>query len=156
MKVLAAAIALTLSASATAFAETHKDWTTVIEEGRCWAYSTPKMTNGEIDGRKPGQVTILNQPGEDTRGAIFIEAGHDTIDWDVDVNVDGTSFNFLPFKSSAFIQSGKPEARVIAAMKRGENMTVTWRTPDAGMISETFSMMGFTAAKAEIDRKCRR
>lgn len=156
MKALTAAIALTLCASATAFAETHKDWETVIEDGRCWAFTKPTVTNGEIEGRKPGQITILNQPSEDTRGAVLIEAGHDANMWDVDVSVDGKDFNFLPFESTAFIQSGKPEGRVIAAMKSGESMTVTWRTQDAGMISETFSLMGFSAAKSEIDRKCRK
>ncbi|MTH95477.1 hypothetical protein [Roseibium sp. RKSG952] len=155
MKALAAAIALTLCSSAAAFAETHKDWETVIEDGRCWAFTKPTVTNGEIEERKNGQVTILNQPKEDTRGAILIEAGHDANLWDVDVVVDGKRFDFLPFESTAFIQSGKPEGRVISAMRRGESMTVTWRTPNAGMITETFSLMGFSAAKAEIDRKCR-
>lgn len=133
----------------------HGQWESRIAEGKCWAASQPASTTAS-GKRGPAYVSIQNQPSEGIRGSVAVVSGDpETGKGEVTLEVDGTRFEMLPYADAAFARSGPPEASLIAAMRKGREMKVTWTSPSGAMVVDTYSMDGFSAAKTEIDHKCR-
>jgi len=129
-------------------------WQNRQTQGRCWAYTLPESTSAAVQ-RGPAYLSIQNYPAEGVRGSVAVVSGTDeTAKGSVYVDVDGNRFEMLPFADAAFSQSGAPEAALIEAMKRGRELTVTWEA-DGRTVVDRYSLMGFTAAKAQADRDCR-
>lgn len=149
-------LALVLAAS-TAQAETvHGSWKSHEEGGKCHAAATPSASDGVIEGRGQAYVAIQNNPAEGVRGSVaFVSGSESTGDGDVTVSVDGKSFEVLPFKDSAFAASGRPEAALVAAMRRGHELKIEWALKDGSKLTDTYDLTGFTAAKQAIDAQCR-
>lgn len=146
-----------LAAPSVAIAQTsHEDWSSYKENNKCWASTSPKESVGNIPGRTSPYLSIQNDPGEGVRGSIAIVAGYDDAGMGTaTLRVDGKKFDTLTFKNAAFVASGKPEADLIAAMRRGGEMVVEWKDTSGNSSSDTYSLMGFTAAKSAIDQNCR-
>lgn len=149
-------LSLALVASAAQAETVHESWKSYSNDGRCHAVSVPTSSEGSIDGRGPAYVAIQNHPSEDIRGSIAIVSGSDATGLGtVDVTVDGKGFEVLPFKDSAFAASGKPEAALVAAMRRGHELKVEWTLQDGKKVTDRYDLKGFTAAKNAIDSECR-
>ncbi|NTF17404.1 hypothetical protein G6L37_03130 [Agrobacterium rubi] len=149
-------LALVLAASTAQAETTHGNWKPSNEDGRCHAAATPSATTGEIHGRGQAYVAIQNIPAEGVRGSVaFVSGTEATGDGDVKVTVDGKEFEVLPFKDSAFAASGRPEASLVSAMRRGHELKVEWNLKNGGTVSDTYDLAGFTAAKQAIDADCR-
>jgi|HigsolmetaAR206D_1030411.scaffolds.fasta_scaffold00531_4 Invasion associated locus B (IalB) protein. len=146
-----AASAVSLPASA----GIHGKWESRETGGKCWAATTPVSSTGAASGRGPAYLSIQNHPSEGVRGSVAVVSGtKETAKGDVAVEVDGARFEMLPFDDAAFARSGAPEAALIAAMRKGREMTVTWTLPSGQRVIDRYSLDGFSAAKAAIDRNC--
>jgi Invasion associated locus B (IalB) protein. len=149
-------IALVLAASSAQAETVHGSWKSFEDGGRCHAVSYPASSSGEIAGRTLPYVAIQNIPAEHVRGSVSIVSGSEsTGEGDVRVTVDGKEFEALPFGSSAFAASGRPEAALVTAMRRGSEMIVEWSAKDGTKVTDTYDLAGFTAAKKAIDSACR-
>jgi len=149
---------LVLSAIATqSVAEgVHGRWESRSTDGKCWAASQPVGATGNAGGRGPAYVSIQNHPSEGVRGSIAVVSGNpDSGKGEVTLEVDGSKFDVLPYGDAAFSRSGAPEASLIAAMRKGRELKVTWALPSGDTVVDTYSMEGFASAKSEIDQKCR-
>jgi hypothetical protein len=71
------------------------------------------------------------------------------------VTIDGQDIEVLPFKDSAFAASGRPEAALVTAMRRGHELKVEWSLKDGTKATDTYDLAGFSSAKQEIDANCR-
>ncbi len=133
-----------------------QDWTSAKQEnGRCVAMSSPTESVGGIAAREAPYVAIMNSPTEGIREAVSLVSGSEkTGAGNVKVDVDGRSFEALPFKNAAFVGSGKPEADLISAMERGHKLTVRWATKDGESVADVYSLKGFAEARREI-RDCK-
>lgn len=148
----AAFLAMALSAGAATAEEAATGWESKSEDGRCWAISSPTSSEGGIAGRSGPYVSIQNVPSEDVRGSVAFVSGTDaTAEGEAKVLVDGQSFEVLPFKDAAFAGSGKPEAALVGAMRRGHDLVVTWTTKDGSTATDRYSLAGFSAAKSAVD-----
>lgn len=147
--------AATSVAATAAFADgTHGSWASRLGEERCWAFTLPVSATPSPE-RGTAYLSIQNHKPEGIRGSIAVVSGlPDSAAGEVSLSVDGKSFDMLPFGEAAFARTGAPEAALIAAMRSGREMTVTWALPSGGKVEDRYSMDGFTAAKADID-KCR-
>lgn len=158
MKIMISAAILGMLASAlSAHAATeHQDWSTTKQpDGKCIALANPTSTDGEIAGRSMAYVAVMNSPKEGIRGAIsFVSGSELTGLGTVKVAVDGEEFEVLPFKDAAFAASGKPEAAVLAAMRKGHVLSIAWSTNDGQSVTDTYSLSGFSAAHSAIEN-CR-
>lgn len=149
----AASIAASLPAAAQAV---HGDWESFRKDGRCWAATAPVSSEGTIPERSGPYLSIQNYPAEGVRGSVVIVAGFEDAGLgDAYVEVDGVKFEVLPYGNSAFTASGKPEAALIAAMRRGTELKVTWTTKSGQAATDRYSLAGFTASKNDIDSGCR-
>lgn len=151
-------IALAAIAAATAFPAAAQDsaWHTYSKDGKCWASSAPVRSEGGIANRSGQFLSIQNAPSEGVRGSVAMVSGFAASgEGSVTAAVDGETFEVLPFGDAAFAGSGKPEAELVAAMRRGREMTVTWTADGGGTATDVYSLEGFSAAKAETDASCR-
>jgi hypothetical protein len=145
-------LAIALVAGAANAETNHADWASRSENGHCWAMSGPSSSEGGIAGRSGPYVSIQNVPSEDVRGSIAFVSGTElTAEGEAKVQVDGQSFEVLPFKDAAFAGSGKPEAALVGAMRRGHELVVTWMAKDGSTATDRYSLAGFGAAKATVD-----
>ena len=149
-------LALVLAASSAQAEGVHGNWKSFSEGGRCHAAATPASSEGMIEGRGQAYVAIQNNPGEGVRGSVsFVSGSESTGTGDVRVIVDGKEFEVLPFKDSAFAASGRPEAALVSAMRRGRELKVEWSLKNGEKATDTYDLGGFTAAKQAIDSACR-
>lgn len=155
MKRYAGILALVLAASS-AHAETvHGSWKAYKDDGRCHAVAIPTSSAGDITRSGP-YLAIQNVPAEKIRGSVAIVSGNEaTGEGEVRVEIDGNAIEVLPFKDSAFAASGRPEAALVTAMRRGHELKVEWSLKDGTKASDTYDLSGFSAAKQEIDANCR-
>lgn len=148
-----ASIVFSLPAAAQAV---HGDWESFQKDGKCWASTVPAGSEGSVSRRSAPYLSIQNHPAEGVRGSVLISAGFEEAGLgEAKVEVDGKSFEVLPYGGAAFAASGKPEAALIAAMRRGAELKVTWTSKSGETATDRYSLAGFTASKNDIDSICR-
>lgn len=152
--VLLAAAAALVSSSAVA-QTTHQDWVSYSKDGRCWAATLPTSSSEGIGGREGPYLSITNYPAEGVRGSVAVVAGFDVTKGKAQLSVDGKDFEALPYGEAAFVASGSPEAALVAAMRSGRELKVAWSDADGNAAVDSYSLIGFTAAKAAVDAACR-
>ena len=139
------------------------DWSVFAEENPkdCWGVSSPKETVNSRDG-KPVSVKrsdillfVTFRPGQAggetsfTGGYPFAGASTVTVD------VGGTRFEMISDGEWAWAASADDDARILAALQKGTDATLTAHSAKGTQTSDTFSLRGFTAAMAEAASRCK-
>lgn len=157
IKIATIAAALLMGTAATAMAqEISGNWSVNSANGACWASTGAEETEGNTNGRGAAIASIQNFPSENVRGSIaFTNGGVESSQHKAEVSVDGKKFPTLTYKEAAFVGSGKNEAELTDAMRRGRLLEVTWTSKDGEKVTDRFSLAGFSAAKNTIDQDCR-
>ena len=131
------------------------DWiaATHQESGQtaCYAFVRAKNSVPAVSGRGEVVLTVTERPsGRDT---VAISAGFPFHkDAAVTVQVDTTGLDFYTVQSSAFARDGKA---AVAAFQKGEQALARSPGPrDGQVIVDTFSLRGFAAAYAAINKSC--
>jgi len=130
------------------------DWTAAIhqESGQtvCYAFSYARHSTPVIPGRDRVILTVTERPTG--RDAVAISAG---INYPqgaaMTVQVDTTGLDFYISQRNAFARDGKA---AVAAFAKGSQALA--RSPGArdGQVIDTFSLKGFSAAYAAINKAC--
>lgn len=132
-----------------------EDWiaATHRESGQtvCYAFVRAKNSVPALPGRGEVVLTVTERPG--LRDTVAISAGFPfRKDAVVTMQVDTTGLDFYTTQSSAFAKDGKA---AVAALRRGEEALSRSPGPrDGQTIVDTFSLRGFKAAYAEINKAC--
>ncbi|MFD2172845.1 invasion associated locus B family protein [Rhodobacter lacus] len=163
--ILAAALALSPAAQAQessnrVAAET--DWSVFVENSpkECWGVVPPKKTVNTKDG-KPVQVRrseillfVTHRPDKAPEvmfmGGYPFEKGS-TVELKVST---GQAFNLFTDGEGAWAAPGE-DAKIIAAMKAGADVTLSAHSARGTYTTDTFSLMGFTAAMDEAAKRCK-
>lgn len=154
MKFIAGLILAATALSASA-AMADGGWQVKSQDGHCFASATPARSEGELAGRGSPYLAIQNVPSEGVRGTVAIVSGTEaTAAGDVTVEVDGQAFEVLPFKDAAFAAQGKPEAQLVSAMRRGQELKVSWKLQDGASVTDVYDLTGFTKAKDDAEKAC--
>ena len=131
---------------------TFQDWqaATYAEGGQpvCYAFTRPK-TAGTVPGRGEVNLTVTQRPS--LRDAVSISAGFSyAANAEVKVAAGAANLDFYTAQRSAFARSG---ASAVAAFTKAPQAIA--RSPGPrGEVSDIFSMKGFTAAYAAINKAC--
>jgi Invasion associated locus B (IalB) protein len=132
------------------------DWiaATHQESGRtvCYAFVRPKNSAPRMPGRGDVVLTVTERPSG--RDAVAITSTGFTYRKDavVTMQVETASLDFYTAQNSAFARDGKA---VVAAFQKGEQAIA--RSPgerDGQTVVDTFSLRGFSAAYAAINKAC--
>nr|WP_255356644.1 invasion associated locus B family protein [Thioclava sp. SK-1] len=137
------------------------DWSVFVETSpqECWGVAAPKNTVNSKDG-KPVQVRrgdillfVTYRPGN--QGEISFMGGYPFApDSTVGMNVGGTEFTLFTDGEGAWAGSPSEDSKIVAALKAGADVTLTGRSARGTQTQDTFSLMGFTAAMEEAQKRC--
>lgn len=139
------------------------DWSVFVEENptECWSVSTPKETVNTRDGRivavNRGQILLMvfYRPGAGAKGQVAFTGGYPFRSGSgVRVNIGDSSFEMMTDGEWAWPQSTADDAKFIAAMKRGASAVVTGVSGRGTTTKDTFSLLGFTAAVEDAEKRC--
>lgn len=152
---IAGLVALAAISGSAHAADVFDSWKTEKADGRCTAYTMPASSNGAA--RDGAYLAIVNVPGEGVKNSVSMvyrsEGGagkaHAT------ATIGGETFELLTFDKAAFAASGAPEAALIAAMRKGGEISVNWTDADGSIAKDTYALKGFNGAKSKIDGDCR-
>ncbi|MGR3435862.1 MAG: invasion associated locus B family protein [Shimia sp.] len=169
-RILAMVLTAALTAGAATAQETSTnrvdektDWSVFVDSDptECWAVSAPKETVNTRDGRvvavRRGDILMLvfNRPSASVTNQINFVGGYPFASGStVNVNVDGTEFELFTEGETAWTASPTEDAQLVTAMKRGSRAVVTGRSGRGTTTQDTFSLLGFTAAVEDAERRC--
>ena len=135
------------------------DWSVFTEDSpkECWAVSAPKETVNTKDGqtvavrRSEVLLMVFYRPGASAQGQVTFTGGYpfasgSTVDMDI----------FTLFTEGEWAWPATPEddAKIVAAMKRGADTTLTARSGRGTQTADKFSLLGFTAAEEDASKRC--
>ncbi|MFW2588452.1 invasion associated locus B family protein [Sagittula sp. SSi028] len=139
------------------------DWS--VFEGNdpreCWAVTTYKEMVNTKDGREVavtrGEILLMvfYRPGADVAGQVAFTGGYPFAPGStVNVKVDSTEFEMYSEGEWAWPATPQDDAKLITAMKRGSSAVLTAVSARGTTTQDTFSLLGFTAAVGEAEKRC--
>lgn len=167
-KSLFAAVAVALVTSAASAQESsnqvseNTDWYGFEESGQCWAVSKPKETvntdaSGNIKSVRRGEILLFVSyaPGNGVNGQVSFAGGYPFASGsEVSLDIGGTNFALFTEGETAWATTPEDDAKIVAAMKRGANATLTGRSSRGTITKDTFSLLGFTATVEDAAKRC--
>ena len=139
------------------------DWSVFVEGDpkECWSVSAPKKTVNTRDGRVVSVrrsdilLMVFYRPGAKIKGQITFTGGYPFAKGStVNLDVSGTQFELFTEGEWAWSATGADDAKIITAMKRGAEATLTARSGRGTQTKDTFSLSGFTAAIEDAEKRC--
>ena len=139
------------SAGPTREVEVFRDWTTYEHKGApsdiCFATSQPRETEPTNANRETSYFYVSAWPKDGVRSEVSLKLGYEIqAGSDVTVAVGNEQFSLFPKAEKAFVSDPNEELKLINAMKRGSFMTVTATSADGTTTTDTYSLLGVTAA----------
>lgn len=142
-----------------------RDWSVFVEDDptECWIVSAPKETVNTRDGRvvavRRGDIRMFVSYRPDTgiKGEVSFKGGYPFAEGStVTVQIGSGSFEMFtsPKDETAWPPTPADDARLTTAMKRGAEAIVTGRSGRGTTTQDTFSLLGFTAALEEAEKRC--
>ncbi|MDX1782145.1 MAG: invasion associated locus B family protein [Thalassovita sp.] len=139
------------------------DWS-VFEDSdprECWAVSSPKETVNTKDGRvvavRRSDILLMAfyRPGAGVSGQVTFTGGYPFAKGSsVSLKIDDNSFDLFAEGEWAWPASPSDDAKIITAMKRGKSAILTAHSSRGTKTQDTFSLLGFTAAVEEAEKRC--
>lgn len=141
-----------------------KDWsaytTNTDSYGKvCYALAQPKSSDPRNVKRDPVYFLISDWPGRKTKAEPEVVPGYQYKDNSkVTVQVGSDKFQLFTKNDgdsgSAWVQETSDEARLIDAMRRGQEAIVTGTSSRGTLTRDSFSLSGISAALDKIHQSC--
>lgn len=164
--------ALVLAGTAAAQESTNRvaaqtDWSVFIEENpakECWGVSAPKGWTAARGGSdvtsdvRRGDILLFVtfRPGGAGAGEISYTGGYPFADGStVTMTVGSDRFELFTDGEWAWAGSAEDDARIVTALKGGAEAVLVARSARGTETTDTFSLLGFTAAMTEAESRCR-
>lgn len=137
-------------------------WTVCMTESpkQCWAASAPtRIVNRRggqvVDARRGDILTyVVYQPGNSVRGQVSFTGGYPFASGStVELRIGSSTWTMATDGEWAWPAEGD-DAAIVAAMRRGSQAVITGRSGRGTVTTDTFSLIGFTAATEEAARRC--
>lgn len=139
------------------------DWSVFVEDDptECWSVSAPKKSVNTRDGRvvavKRSDILlfVFYRPGAEVNGQVTFTGGYPFAkNSTVNLNISGTEFELFTDGEWAWPASAAEDAKIITAMKRGTDAVLSARSSRGTKTEDTFSLLGFTAAVEDAEKRC--
>ncbi len=141
----------------------HTDWS-VFEAAspkQCWSVSAPKESVNTRDGRvvavKRSDILFFVSyiPSSNVKGQVSFTGGYPFRNGStVTLDVGGTKFELFTDGEMAWSASDADDAKIVTAMKRGADATLSGVSSRGTKTEDTFSLFGFTAAVEDAEKRC--
>ncbi|MGB1234628.1 MAG: invasion associated locus B family protein [Planktomarina sp.] len=167
--ILTATLGLGLAASSVAAQTTtnrvaaETDWSVFVETNptECFAVSAPKETINTRNGEPAPDVRrsdillfVFDRPGADVKGQLAFTGGYPFASGPIKMEVDGRTFDLSTNGEWAWPPTPEDDATIIAAMRRGAKAVIRAQSSRGTRTQDEFSLLGFTAAVAEAQKRC--
>lgn len=140
---------------------TFGDWTAMIDASNpkkklCYIGTTPKKAEGKYTSRGDVHLLVTHRPAEKVTGEVSITTGYDYREGkNVEVDIDGKTFTMFTRGDNAWAYDAAADRAIVAAMKAGRQMIVRGTSTRGTLTTDTYSLTGFSAALAAIDKACK-
>ncbi len=136
-----------------------RDWEaySFTENGNkvCYMVSTPTQSQGNFEDRADTYLMVTHRPAQGNKDVVSVIAGYPyKDDSEVIVNIDGTKHRLFTHEDSAWAPDKEMDRTLVQRMKRGRRMVVEGTSARGTRTSDTYSLLGFTAANRAIDKAC--
>jgi hypothetical protein len=127
-------------------------YTYAIGNGKvCYLVGTPEKA------RKGANALVTHNTADKTSNVVSFVAGYQFPDKEgneVDLDIDGQKFKLFTAKDTAWARDAETDRRIVEAMIRGREATVKGTSAKGTATTDTYSLIGFTAALQRIDKEC--
>ncbi|MDX1785043.1 invasion associated locus B family protein [Roseovarius sp. ZX-A-9] len=139
-------------------------WSVFVDSDpkECWAVSAPTETVNTRGGRvvavRRGEILFMTffRPAAGVAGQVAFTGGYPFAPGStVEVDISGEEFELYAEGEWAWPASTADDAKIIAAMKRGASAVLTARSSRGTQTKDTFSLLGYTAAMEEAEKRCK-
>ncbi len=158
-----ATTAIAQQADSTNRVAVNTDWSVFVEDDptECWSVATPDETVNTRGGRVVSVrrsdilLFVVFRPSEEVKGQVSFTGGYPFADGStVNVKIDDNEFEFITQGEWAWPATKGQEPNVIAAMRKGTEAVLTARSERGTQTKDTFSLLGFTAAIEDAEKRC--
>ncbi|CUH79070.1 invasion associated locus B family protein [Tropicibacter naphthalenivorans] len=139
------------------------DWSVFEEQSprECWAVSKYKESVNTKDGRvvavTRGEILLMvfYRPEAGVKGQVAFTGGYPFANGStVSVNISGNEFELYTEGEWAWPATPQDDAKLVTAMKRGADAVLTAVSSRGTRTQDTFSLLGFTAAVEDAEKRC--
>ena len=159
---LAAGMALSGAASAAEPKSlgTFKDWSafSFVERGQTVCYVSSQPKTSKPDGVRRGDIHVLitHRPADKALDVVSVIFGYPLKkDSEPVAEVGGTSIKLFSDNETGWARDAQTDARLVAAMVKGANMTVKGESQRGTQTTDSYSLSGLGAAYAAINKECK-
>ncbi len=127
----------------------------------CWGVSAPKESVNTRDGRVVAvrrseiQLFVFYRPDGAASGQVTFTGGYPFAPGStVNMAIGESEFELFTEGEWAWPATEADDAKIITAMKRGTDAVLTARSARGTQTQDSFSLLGFTAAIEDADKRC--
>lgn len=140
------------------------DWSVFQSESpkECWGVSAPKESVNTRDGRVVAvrrseiQLFVVYNPESAPKGQVSFTGGYPFApNSSVSMQIGDDRFDLTTKGEWAWPATVEDDSKIISAMKRGASAVLTARSARGTQTKDTFSLLGFTAAVEDADKRCK-
>jgi hypothetical protein len=119
----------------------------------CWIVTIPASWEATLNGKKTeasrgeSMLMVTNRPGSNVNGEISYKSGFPIREGStVNLRIGDASFEFYAEGEWAWPANAEEDIKVIAALQRGATAVATSTSEKGKVITDSFSLLGFSAA----------
>ena len=137
-----------------------RDWHafTVEENGNlvCFIVTRPTSEEGNYARRGDVYLMVTHRPAESSRDVVSIITGYTYEPGsEVQAAIANDTFSLtITEEDRAWAPDAETDAALVRAMIQGSSMTVRGRSNRGTLTTDSYSLLGFTAARDRIDEAC--
>lgn len=121
----------------------------------CFAASQPKKAAGNYTRRGEPFVLVTSRKSTKSKGVVSIVAGYDyRAESEVVVTIGPDKFALFTHGDRAWTREPKDDAALVTAMRKGSEMVVVGTSARGTETTDTYSLLGFTAAFSKVNEAC--
>ncbi len=131
------------------------------EPKECWAVTAPKETVNTRDGNvvsvRRGDILLFvtYRPEQNISGEVSFTGGYPFADGSTaTLDIGGTTFELFTEGEYAWPATPADDQKIVTAIKRGSDATITARSSRGTQTKDTFSLLGATSMIEEAENLC--
>ncbi len=133
------------------FVANYRDWALfTYRDGNglvCYIASEPVKKDGNYTRRGPAAVLVARFPMDPPNVQVSVQSGYPYREKsEVEVKIGNDTYTLFTSGENAFARNPAEDERLVAAMKRGTQMTVRGTSQKGTWSLDTYSLLGFAAA----------